>query len=361
MPDTAMALLQVVIFIFLYCSLSISAPTQAITQTAPVVNVPLQRLQIVLVFLCLTIVTTKLSSVGFAAACFVIVSVSIFRSTPRQFLYALLLKVSGLVGLFTLVHIGRSYLLSGTPFFPSPLGGIWSLTWAVPFGVASNESELIYAWAKQPGISLVSDVPAGFGWVEPWVLALPQTIKYLFVASTLLVALALILSRIFTASSQSKAWPLGIPIIIATVFWFFTAPDPRFLGAMSVLYFSWALYIFLTQLDNIAFWRASSELKVGRAAIHLVVIAGMVTLFVRWSLPSVSAAQGWVSLPTSKREVQVNPLGYKAFVPTIDTLCWDSELPCTLMLDDGLQRKPLHVLASWLALQPQRFSLSIAR
>jgi len=361
MPDTATALLQIVIFVFLYYSLSISAQTQANTQTVPAVNAPLQHLQIVLVFLCLTIVTTKLSSVGFAAASFVIVSTSIFCLTPRQFRYALLLKVGGLVGLFTLVHIGRSYLLSGAPFFPSPLGGIWSLTWAVPFGVASNESELIYAWAKQPGISLVSDVPAGFGWVGAWVLALPQTIKYLFAASTLLVALALILRSMSTYSSQSKAWPLGVPIIVAMVFWFFTAPDPRFLGAMIVLYFAWALYIFSTLVKQIVFWRPSHALKVGRVVIHLFVIAGMATLFVRWSLPSVSALQGWVSLPSSIREVQVNPLGYKAFVPTIDTLCWASELPCTLMLDDGLQRKPLHELASWLALQPQRFSLSIAR
>ena len=361
MPDTAMALLQVVIFVFLYYSLSLQAQIQANIQTALAVNVPLHRLQIVLVFLCLTIVTTKLSSVGFAAASFAIVSVSMFRSTSRQFLYAPLLKVSGLVGLFTLVHVGRSYLLSGTPFFPSPFGGIWSLTWAVPFGVASNESELIYAWAKQPGISLVSDVPAGFGWVGAWVLALPQTIKYLFVASTLLVALALILRRMSTDSRLGKAWPLGISIIVALVFWFFTAPDPRFLGAMIVLYFAWSLYIFLTLLTHIAFWRASHTLKVGRVVIHLFVIIGMVTLFARWSLPSVSALQGWASLPSAKREVQVSLFGYKAFVPTTDARCWDSELPCTVMLDDGLQRKPLHELASWLALQPQRFSLSIAR
>jgi hypothetical protein len=140
-----------------------------------------------------------------------------------------------------------------------------------------------------------------------------------------------------------------MPIIVAMVFWFFTAPDPRFLGAMIVLYFAWALYIFSTLVKQIVFWRPSDAMKVGRVMIHLFVIAGMAILFVRWSLPSVSALQGWVSLPSSIREVQVNPLGYKAFVP------------CTLMLDDGLQRKPLHELASWLALQPQRFSLSIAR
>ena len=359
MPDSAMALLQVVIFVFLYGSLVTQTTTQAQIESAA--NVSVQHLQIVLVFLCLTIVTIKLSSVGFAAAGFAIVSVALFRSAGRQLPYSLLLKLGSLVALFTLLHIGRSYLLSGAPFFPSPIGGIWSLTWAVPFGVASNESQLIYAWAKQPGISLVGDVPAGFGWVSTWVQALPQTLKYLFVVSTLSLVLALILRRTSRASALNKTWLLGVPLSAALIFWFFTAPDPRFLGAIVVLYFAWSLYIFSGLLKNLAQRYADSLIKASRTAIHLLVIIGMVALFARWSLSGISGLQGWSSLPNSNREVKVNPFGYKAYVPTTDTLCWDSELPCTFMLDDGLQRKPLSELMQWLALQPQRFSLSIAR
>ena len=359
MPDSAMALLQVVIFVFLYGSLVTQTTTQAQIESAA--NVSVQHLHIVLVFLCLTIVTIKLSSVGFAAAGFAIVSVALFRSAGRQLPYSLLLKLGSLVALFTLLHIGRSYLLSGAPFFPSPIGGIWSLTWAVPFGVASNESQLIYAWAKQPGISLVGDVPAGFGWVSTWVQALPQTLKYLFVVSTLSLVLALILRRTSRASALNKTWLLGVPLSAALIFWFFTAPDPRFLGAIVVLYFVWSLYIFSGLLKNLAQRYADSLIKASRTAIHLLVIIGMVALFARWSLSGISGLQGWGSLPNSNREVKVNPFGYKAYVPTTDTLCWDSELPCTFMLDDGLQRKPLSELMQWLALQPQRFSLSIAR
>lgn len=359
MPDTAMALVQVVIFVFLYCSLGTQTTAQA--RTEPAANVAFQHLQVVLVFLCLTIVTIKLSSVGFAAASFALVCVSLIRSSGRQLPYSLLLKVGGLVGLFTLVHISRSYLLSGTPFFPSPFGGIWSLSWAVPFGVVNNESQLIYAWARQPGISLISDVPAGFGWVAAWLLALPQTIKYLFLTSSLLVVLALILHSVSRVSRPNKVWLLAIPIVTALLFWFFTAPDPRFLGAMVVLYFAWSIYVFFISLKSVLRQDVGSAFTVSRAVINLVVIVGMVTLFFRWSLLNVSTAQGWGSLPDSAREIQVNRSGYKAFVPTTDTQCWDSELPCTVMLDDGLQRRPLSELMRWLALQPRRFSLSIER
>ncbi len=357
MPDTAVALLQVVIFVLLYLSLT----TQTSIEADSVAVVSLHRLQVVLIFLCVTIVTIKLSSVGFAAASFAVICFSLLLGPSRRAPTTLLIKVGCLVGLFTLVHIGRSYLLSGTPFFPSPIGGVWSLTWAVPFGVASNESQLIYAWAKKPGINLVSDVPAGFGWVGAWLLALPQTMKYLFIVSSSLLVFALFLRRFVGESRLNKAWLLGAPILAALAFWFFTAPDPRFLGAIVVLYFAWALYIFAIPLKPLAFRYVGRTVKGTRTVIHLTVIAGIVVCFTRWCIPGVLYLDGWSPLTVPSREVRVNPLGYKAFVPITDTLCWNSELPCTFMLDDGLQRKPLSELGRWLSIQPHRFSLSIAR
>jgi hypothetical protein len=357
LPDTAVALLQVVIFVLLYLSL----PSQTSIEVDSTAVDSLHRLQIVLIFLCVTIVTIKLSSIGFAAASFAVICFSLYRGSSRQVPCPLLIKVGCLVGLFAAVHIGRSYLLSGTPFFPSPFGGVWSLTWAVPFGVASNESQLIYAWAKKPGINLVSDVPAGFGWVGAWLLALPQTMKYLFIVSSSLLVFALFLRRFVGESCLNKAWLLGAPILAALAFWFFTAPDPRFLGAIVVLYFAWALYIFAIPLKTLAFRYVGRAVKGTRTVIHLTVIAGIVVCFTRWCIPGVLYLDGWNPLPVPSCEVRVNPLGYKAFVPTTDTLCWNSELPCTFMLDDGLQRKPLSELGRWLSIQPDRFSLSIAR
>ena len=355
MPDTAIALLQVAIFVFLYSSLT----TQ--TQVVGPPTVSLQHCQIVLVFLCLTIVTIKLSSVGFAAASFLLLITGMLASSSRLLSYPLVLKVCGLVGIFTLVHIGRSYLLSGAPFFPSPFLGIWSLTWAVPFGIASNESQLIYAWAKQPGVSLVSDVPAGFGWVGTWLLALPQTLKYLFVTGSVLLLFSLALRRVPKDGRPNKAWLLGIPIAAAVVFWFFTAPDPRFLGAIVVLYFAWSLYVVSMSVNYLAYQYLGNVRKTCSAVINIFVMLGMVVFFVRWSLLTVSPLYGWSPLPAPERSIQVNRSGYKAFVPNFGTQCWGSEIPCTLMLDDGLRQKPLSDFAPWLRLQPHRITLSIER
>jgi hypothetical protein len=355
LPDTAIALLQVAIFVLLFYSLA------AATQTVTLVNVSPVHIQIVIVLLCVTIVTTKLSSVGFAAASFAIVCVAMYRAMPSKLPYLVLVKLVGLVGIFSVIHIGRSYLLSGAPFFPSPLGGVWSLTWAVPFGVANNESQLIYAWAKQPGISLVSDVPAGFGWIGPWLVALPQTMKYLFVASSILLLCTLILRRITAIGHRNNAWLISIPIAISLAFWFFTAPDPRFLGSIVVLYFAWTLYMFSLSIDTLTFEYKWALCKIGRAAINGIVIVGMGVCFVRWSLLAVSAPFGWSNLPTLERELQANRSGYRAFVPILGMQCWHSELPCTPLLDDGLQQKPLSDYLPWIKQQSGRFSLSIER
>jgi hypothetical protein len=354
LPDTVMALLQIAIFIFLYCNLT------TIAKLGPSAHLHVRRLQIVLTFLCLTIVTTKLSSVGFAAASFGVVVAVMFASAGHQLPKTLALKVIALLVLFTFVHIGRSYLLSGAPFFPSPFGGWWSLTWAVPIWVADNESQLIYAWAKQPGIAVASDLPAGFGWFEAWFLAFPPTLKYLLAVGTLLVLLTFAWRRMFVAGAIGKKLCLGIPLVAAFIFWFFTAPDPRFLGATIVLYFVWSLFVFGSSVAGIVHPDVKN-LNIGRAAINGLVLLGMVVLFVRWSLLGVSAPFGWAHLPVPEREVQVNRSGYKAFVPSKGAQCWDTELPCAVMLDDGLRQLPVSNFMGWLGIQTQRFSLSIER
>lgn len=354
LPDTAMAVLQIAIFVFLYCNLTITE------QVAPADHLHLRRLQIVLIFLCLTIVTIKLSSIGFAAASFGVVIAWLFVSEKHQLPKTLALKVIALLMLFTFVHIGRSYLLSGAPFFPSPFGGWWSLTWAVPIWVADNESQLIYAWAKQPGVALVSDVPAGFGWFNAWFLAFPQTLKYLLAVGTALVPLALVWRRLFVVGAVGKELLPGVPLVAAFIFWFFTAPDPRFLGATVVLYFAWSLFVFSISVKS-SVERHVQNRKLCRAGMNGVVMLGMFLLFVRWSLLGVSAAQGWADLPVPEREVQANRSGYKAFVPSKGAQCWDTDLPCAVMLDDGLRQLPIPNFMGWLGIDTRRFSLSIER
>jgi hypothetical protein len=144
-----------------------------------------------------------------------------------------LIRISALLVLFTVVHVGRSYLLSGAPFFPSPIGSLWSLPWAVEFGVAQNESQLIYAWAKRPGVSSPSQLESGFGWVGDWFSALPRAFIALFVVSCVMLITRLIVRLFSSKKFDTGELFVGLPLAGALTFWFFSAPDIRFLGAIA--------------------------------------------------------------------------------------------------------------------------------
>jgi hypothetical protein len=355
LPDTAVALLQITIFVFLSRSLRADPNEESAEQ------VRRKRLQVALVFLCLTIVTIKLSSVGFAVATLSVVLFSMFRSVRHQLPLKLLLSLAALVGLFAVVHIARGYLLSGAPFFPSPLGWLWPLPWAVEPGVAQNESQLIYAWAKQPGITSAIEVPAGYGWLLPWLLALPTTLKFLFLASSLQFVAALIVRRVHAVGLGKQDLLVAAPIFGALVFWFFSAPDPRFLGANVVLYFAWSLWFFCTSFAEHPLLSRSTSVTAQTAFNRLTVIcAGL--LFVRWSLAGLLPLPvGWATLPVTETSIQANRSGLKAFVPTNGTQCWNSDLPCAVLLHGGLLKVPLDRFGWFLGLQSHRFGLFIER
>lgn len=334
MPDTAVAMLQIVIFIFLYISLTTISTPDLESQFKR------QRILIVLTFMCVMSVTIKLSSVGYSAAILLVITIKIVRGNFDKFSPRLLIKLISLLSIITLVHVARGYLLSGAPFFPSPIGGVWSLPWAVELGVAQNESQLIYAWAKQPGISSASELDAGFSWLSRWFESLPWTAVFLFGYSTLLLIVSSITAWSMTRVAQSSyQFELILPILMAFGFWFFTAPDLRFLGAMPVIYFvltTWFSVQALSQINGL------TEL-VTRLQIHqaLKICGAMVLIFLfcRWVVLGLKVVD-WASVPAVEVQKKTTDSGLVGYVPRTGAQCWAAPLPCAVLLHDRLRIHP---------------------
>ena len=332
LPDTAVAILEVIIFLCLFSALSSSGKCQH----------DQQRLFITLAFLCFTAITIKLSSIGFAFASFLLLMVIVHRQRSFEQKRLVVLKVMGLLMVFSLVHIGRGFLLSGAPLFPSPLGGVWSLPWSVELGVAQNESELIYAWAKQPGIQLAAELRAGFGWVPEWWTAVPLSQRILFMASTVVTVFCFcwwLYDKRPHRPTQFKL--LLIPILSGLVFWFFTAPDIRFLGALGILFAIWAawqgvLTVGWDRIDPDLFDKA----RLGKVFTFLGVFVGA-SLFIRWSAYPASAFSGWQSVPSANVQKYQTRSGLDVFVPVSGGQCWESALPCAVLLHDSLRRESI--------------------
>jgi hypothetical protein len=126
----------------------------------------------------------------------------------------------------------RGYITSGYPLYPSELGAI-HFDWMVPHEAASSDRKWILSWARDP-TRAADSVLANNDWLRPW---LARTFgDPLVLKSLVLGAAGLILGLIsapwgWRIASFFHCCCLIAPIILSLVFWFLTAPDPRFAGA----------------------------------------------------------------------------------------------------------------------------------
>jgi hypothetical protein len=175
------------------------------------------------------VVTLKLSYAvfGFAAAILATLIILI-----RQRRLTAILWPAILVAVLSIPWICRGYVTSGYPFYPSELGAI-RFDWMVPHEAAFNDKNWVLSWARDPTRDWHS-VLANNDWLRPW---LATTLGDDLVRKSLLLGAAgLVLGVIsgpwrWRKESFYRCCWLITPIILSLVFWFLTAPDPRFAGA----------------------------------------------------------------------------------------------------------------------------------
>jgi hypothetical protein len=325
-PDIAVSLVQVAIFIFLFCLLSLNTLC------------PEQRLQcqVGVIFLCVAVATIKLSSIVFALTCALMVLTSHVRQLGA--LDPSVRKSLIVLSAFITLHVLRGYLLSGAPFFPHPFATTWSLPWAVQQGVAHFESALIYAWAKQPGISLPSEVSANYGWLPAWISVQPRSAIILFVATVAmtLVDMAFRIKATFEISYR-QSMVLYVPIWLSIAFWFLTAPDLRFLGAILALYLAFSVWRCMLIVRAVIDLR-SIHIQQKSNALIFVAISGVTLAFLlKWNIFDVKNPPRWESLPLTPVSIMHSRFGSKIFVPQEGAQCWDAPLPCAVGVHPGLQ------------------------
>jgi len=141
----------------------------------------------------------------------------------------------------------RGLILSGAPFYPSTLGHI-SLEWAAPVFQLVQETIWILSWAREPYVHW-REVLGSWSWLYPWSqnsVSLRLSVLYPVCLFLGFSAIAVILSAYLNMKKRIVIirweWWIFIPIVMGLLFWFFTAPDPRFAHAL----------FFLTSIGSIA-------------------------------------------------------------------------------------------------------------
>jgi hypothetical protein len=175
------------------------------------------------------LVTFKLSYAVLALATAGLATMILFWRRSRSTVIWAGLTISVL---FLVPWLCRGYIISGYPLFPSELGRI-HFDWMVPHEAALSERNWVLSWARAPDHDWRS-VLVNNDWIRPWVATtIPNPIVLkaliLLVGGWLLIALN---RPCRYGKDLLLAWcGLTSPIILSLLFWFFTAPNPRFAQA----------------------------------------------------------------------------------------------------------------------------------
>lgn len=317
-PDVAIMAFQIVILVFLLRTL--------LTQGRD------PHVLTVLVLLCAAMVSVKFSGAMFVLAVFGVVWFSIGRKVwlAREQLAKPVLLCLLMGG----VHAGRGYILSGLPIYPSAVGAAWGLEWAVTPEVAANEIRWILSWARHPGES-PELVLNSWSWIHEWWRNLFRQEGSLIVGIVVLgiAVLGLMANRFHKASIsllESSLLRALVPLVFSTAFWFVTAPDWRFLGAIGWLLLSLEIWICLQSVPVV---RRQSGKYIPRLAEGMLILCCVVmaTNFAR-----TVTLDGWAAIPTPNLIQRVTDSGLRVDIAQ-DDMCWASAPPCTPYFDSRLR------------------------
>ena len=332
-PDNAVTLLEIVLFMYLLnMARSVSKGCQTDADFLHCVRA--------ILFLCIAVVLTKLSSVGFAIGSLLCLALILIRT--KLLASVIGLRIIVLISVFIFVHLIRGYLLSGAPLFPSTILGAWDLSWAVPKDIAIFETDLIFSWARLPGVEFVNQTALVEGWLIVWLTKLSPLTKWMFTVSILLM---MINGVRFLKGEELKEYRveylLYLPVLFGFLFWFVTAPDVRFLGAVLVLFFGLSAYLTLQNQTRIT----ALELKIQQSRsmhrVELLVFTIVALIPLRYLGISSLSVNGWSEVTHIKTETSQTQTGQNINIPAKGNQCWDSALPCASIFNDGLGFKKI--------------------
>src|SRR5262249_38007639 len=106
----------------------------------------------------------------------------------------------------------------------------------------TDEANWIFSWPREPGVHW-SKVLADWSWLPPWSKRVIERPDFIFAfclfgfAGLLLIFLSLKVPKAMATCLRRSADFVSLATVCAAsiCFWFLTAPDPRFLGAVFAL------------------------------------------------------------------------------------------------------------------------------
>jgi len=314
-PDLAVALLQIQLFICLAVLVNTDQSDFSERLTRVVLSL----------FIACLICTVKISALAYALGAIAVLLP--FCSQIPKAMHPVLIRTGVICFGFLCIHLARGYMLSGAPLFPSMVGALPSLPWAMLPDNIRGEADWIYSWARMPGVE-PSAVLGNWSWLDQWWVRRPSSFLYVAGLSvSLFVMNVILLLRQRQNSRVLMHHALYLPLIFSIIFWFFTAPDFRFLGSIPILLITLGGWLMAQHLYNLSPTSRRWFLELaGASAIIVSVCASAIFLYFT-GVRSLT-----LSVPEHLPSVKASAAQFRSgqiFYQPQDGLCWDSALPCT--------------------------------
>lgn len=249
----------------------------------------------------------------------------------------------GVVLIVLIPWAARNVIVSGYLVYPFPYLDVFHVDWKLPYDYVISEIRATRGWSRLPGPhSLESlDMPP-WEWIPKWLGWVYYRYLIVIVAAfvAMLVYIPIIVLRARTRRLRTGARDvltrdvLYLVACIGVVYWFATAPDPRFGWGFIFV----ALVIPLVPIAQWLFTRFESASRLGVLALVMFYIVSNAYLSVR-SVPSTfDIVLSPVSYPREK--LSSKRIGkIVIFSPSGTDHCWDAPLPCTPILNDHLRAR----------------------
>ncbi len=311
-PDIPVALLICLIFIYY---LQIQEKED---------DVPDRLVSLIICFLAAWAITIKLSALPLALFMVVMVSQEIARRRPLD-----LLIITGAVSFLVLPYFLRNIWLSGYLVYPWPGLDLFHFDWKIPVAEVLAEKRAVVEFARDPGYVL-PQVKCAFSWVPLWfhhtITDYGSKLARVFLPG-LVILLDCLVNLITRKTGKIDLQEIGKNKVIYLVagagllFWFFTAPDPRFgMGFIIIA----AVIIFIPLLKGFDY----QVTRLFPWSIALLLLYFLVAFGLQ-DIPAVGPRL-FFPAPYPQERLAVEEIqGHKVYFPQErEGKCWYAPLPC---------------------------------
>ncbi|MFP4083016.1 MAG: LIC_10190 family membrane protein [Candidatus Aminicenantes bacterium] len=193
------------------------------------------RIFLIIILSCLGI-TIKLSFFVFALSASLVALFLYFFQSKRRIAsrnHKVLVSVAVFSAFLLLPWMARGIILSGYCFYPSTIGS-FAVDWRIPKSAVVEEVNWIRSWARMPNVHW-SEVLRNWDWLKPWASRMGKNFEMVCPLALILAACFLLfylrLNRKDGQRPSRRNWAFLLPALTSIFYWFFTAPDIRFVGA----------------------------------------------------------------------------------------------------------------------------------